>query len=335
MTNRLQRLLLGLLLAGFLATGILSLLFIDFLTTPLESSRRVVIEKKWYLSRIAQFLEAEQVIPSARWFVLLAHFHRRNIRLHAGEYRFEQGETPPRILIRLEQGDVVRYRFSFPEGLTARDVATRMEEQGWNEASALVRDVAWVKKLAPDVPTLEGWLFPETYFFVRGESAQEMLVRMTRMARATLEREWANRDPGIELTTPLQALILASIIEKETGAASERSRISGVFHNRLRRNMRLESDPTVIYGAADYQGDITRKHLTTPTPYNTYTRSGLPPTPICNPGRASIHAALHPERTDELFFVARGDGSHVFASTFQEHKENVNRYQKRKANVRP
>ncbi|MBF0295910.1 MAG: endolytic transglycosylase MltG [Magnetococcales bacterium] len=335
MTNRLHRILAGFLLVAFLAAGILSLLFIDFLTTPLASSRRVVIEKKWSLTRIAQFLEAEQVISSAHGFVLLAHFHRRNIRLHAGEYRFEPGETPPRILIRLEQGDVVRYRFSFPEGLTAREVAARMEDQGWNEASTLIRDGALVKKLGLEAPALEGWLFPETYFFIRGESAMEMLARMTRTARVTLDREWANRDPGVDLTTPLQALILASIIEKETGLASERSRISGVFHNRLRRNMRLESDPTVIYGATDYQGDITRKHLTTPTPYNTYTRSGLPPTPICNPGRASIHAALHPERTDELFFVARGDGSHVFSGNFQEHKENVNRFLKRKANVRP
>ncbi|MBF0128130.1 MAG: endolytic transglycosylase MltG, partial [Magnetococcales bacterium] len=318
---------LGTLLAGFLSMGVGAVLFVRFLETPLDGPRRVVIDKGWNLTRIARFLEAEGIVPSAQWFVLLGYFHhRRATRIHAGEYRFLPGETPPRILIRLEHGDVVRYQFSFPEGLTVREVAARMQEEGWKEALTLSRETALLKKLGLDAPSLEGWLFPETYFFVLGDTTLEMLARMTRMTRKVLHEEWRRRAPEVQLT-PLQALTLASIIEKETGRASERQRISGVFHNRLRRHMRLESDPTVIYGLHDYRGDITRQHLLTPTPFNTYTQFGLPPTPICNPGQASIHAALHPEATEELFFVAQGDGSHVFAKSFAEHKQNVSRFQ--------
>ncbi|MEO5332280.1 MAG: endolytic transglycosylase MltG [Magnetococcus sp. YQC-5] len=327
------KIVLGVLITGSVILGGAAFSFWRFLNTPLETPKLVLIDKGWNLNRIAKFLEDQEVISSAQWFLLLVYYHdyqeKRPLTLHAGEYQFIQGELPARILSRMQHGDVVRYKFSFPEGLTAKEIAARMLAQGWSDAPQLMQDAEVIKKLHLPAKVLEGWLFPETYFFTRGVSTFEMLSRMTRMTRKILDQEWPNRSPGYALT-PQETLILASIIEKETGQASERNRISGVFHNRMRRNMRLESDPTVIYGLTDFTGDLTHNHLITPTPFNTYTNLGLPPSPICNPGLASIHAALHPDNHTELFFVAQGDGSHVFSKTFQEHKANVNRLQKSK-----
>lgn len=324
------------LLTGGLLVGIGTVLFSRFIDTPLETQQHVLIERGWNSSQIANALESQGVVTSARLFLLMAYLHEpKNLKLHAGEYQFEPGQTPPMVLDRLEKGDVVRYKFTFPEGLTVAEIVARMQEQGWKDAQPLSKDLDLLKKTGLAAPSLEGWLFPETYFYIRGDSALDMVMRMTRMTKKILDQEWSNRDTKINLT-PLEALTLASIIEKETGKASERKRISGVFHNRLKRHMRLESDPTVIYGLAEFNGNITRQDLITATPFNTYTNFGLPPTPICNPGHASIHAALHPDQTEELFFVAKGDGSHLFSKSYEEHKINVNRYQKgQKTNFKP
>ncbi|MBF0627421.1 MAG: endolytic transglycosylase MltG [Magnetococcales bacterium] len=323
------RILTGLLAGALLLLGGATLAYLRFLDSPLGTPHRVMIEKGWSGQRILQHLESQGVIPSAFWFSWLMRFNgQTQVRIHAGEYQFETGETPEAILLRLQQGDVVRHRFSFPEGVTVREVAARLRKQGWEDAEQrLLADPALPGKLGVRAPSLEGWLFPETYQFVRGDSIEELLTRMIRITRKTLEQEWTKRADGVELT-PQETLVLASIIEKETGQPQERTRISGVFHNRLRRHMRLESDPTVIYGLADFNGDLTHRDLTTPTPFNTYVIFGLPPTPICNPGAASIHAALHPDQTEELFFVATGDGGHQFSKSYAEHRAKVNRFQR-------
>ncbi|MCP4000306.1 MAG: endolytic transglycosylase MltG [Gammaproteobacteria bacterium] len=177
----------------------------------------------------------------------------------------------------------------------------------------------------------EGLFFPETYAFDPGASDEDIMRRAYEMMQSKLAALWAKRDLEIAISTPYEALILASIIEKETGLASERKKISGVFMNRLRKGMKLQTDPTVIYGLGDsYNGNITRKHLTTDTPYNTYTRRGLPPSPISFPGYAAIEAALHPDQTEAIFFVAKGDGSggHNFSKTLSEHNRAVKQYLK-------
>ena len=176
---------------------------------------------------------------------------------------------------------------------------------------------------------------PETYQFHRGSSDLELLKRMYGEMQRTLEQEWPNRADGLPLANPYQALILASIIEKETGVASERPQIAGVFVRRLQKDMLLQTDPSVIYGAADYHGDLTRKHLQTDTPYNTYINKGLPPTPIALPGKASIQAALHPADGDSLYFVADGKGGHTFSATYEEHQQAVARYLKQQQQPKP
>ena len=176
---------------------------------------------------------------------------------------------------------------------------------------------------------------PETYQFHRGSSDLELLKRMYGEMQRTLEQEWPHRAEGLPLANPYQALTLASIIEKETGVASERPQIAGVFVRRLQKDMLLQTDPSVIYGAADYHGDLTRKHLQTDTPYNTYINKGLPPTPIALPGKASIQAALHPADGDSLYFVADGKGGHTFSATYEEHQQAVARYLKQQQQPKP
>ena len=176
---------------------------------------------------------------------------------------------------------------------------------------------------------------PETYQFHRGTSDLELLKRMHGEMQRVLESSWPTRADGLPFATPYQALILASIVEKETGVASERPQIAGVFVRRLEKDMLLQTDPSVIYGAADYHGDLTRKHLQTDTPYNTYINKGLPPTPIALPGKASIEAALHPADGDSLYFVADGKGGHTFSATYEEHQQAVARYLKQQQQPKP
>ncbi len=293
----------------------------------------LTVKKGWSLSRVARSLEENKLISSARWFTLLGRFHGKG-HVQAGQYQFEKGETPLVILTRLRGGEIQRYKLALPEGLTVREVAARMKESGWSGTDRLLEPPGLLKKLGIDAPSLEGWLFPDTYYYHQGDDLLKMVSRMTRRSQRILAEEWDGRKKGFSLN-PYQTLILASIIEKETGQGEERSRISAVFHNRLRLDMKLQTDPTVIYGIPDFDGNITRKHLRTPTPYNTYTRKGLPPTPICNPGRAAIHAAIHPDTTDELYFVSKGDGTHVFSKTFKEHDAWVDIYQRKKKRSKP
>lgn len=255
--------------------------------------------------------------------------------LQAGEYRLRPGMTVSDGLLLFRQGDVVLHALQLLEGWTARQAIEAVRR---HPAITVTLDsdeldlAALPSQLSLDVPHLEGRLRPETYHFPKGTTDVAFLRRAARAQTAALARAWAQRQPDLPLKDANEALILASIVEKETGLASERAAVAGVFINRLRRAMRLQTDPTIIYGLGErFDGNLRRRDLEADGPYNTYTRAGLPPTPICLPGEASILAAVRPAETDALFFVARGDGSgaHQFSRTLAEHNRAVQAYLQR------
>lgn len=266
---------------------------------------------------------------------LHARLAGRGQRIHAGEYRLAPGLNALTLLEQLERGEVIQYRFTIVEGWTvaqtlaalrARSELEQRLEEGVDATTLLTHLNGESQGHA------EGWLYPDTYRFVRGSSDVELLRRAHRRMREVVAEEWANRAPGLPYANPGEALIMASIIERETAVAAERGAIAGVFVRRLERGMRLQTDPATIYGLGErYEGRLQRRHLRDAlNPYNTYRHAGLPPTPIALPGRAAIHAALHPEPGTALYFVARGDGTHAFSSTLAEHEAAVRRYQLRR-----
>jgi len=249
-------------------------------------------------------------------------------RLKVGEYSISHGITPTRLLQKLEQGLVIQYRFTLVEGWNFAQVRMALAADG-NLAQTLpgLSDAEVMARLGePDLHP-EGLFLPETYLYTRGTEDIALLRRARESMRRTLDEVWASRQEGLPITTPYEALILASLIEKETGVPHERDEIAGVFVRRLRLGMRLQTDPTIIYGmGASYTGRIRRVDLQTDTPYNTYTRGGLTPTPIAMPGRAALQAAVNPKPGDTLYFVSKGDGSHHFSRNLAEHNRAVNRY---------
>jgi UPF0755 protein len=250
-------------------------------------------------------------------------------RLQAGEYALSPALSPEAILRKLIEGDVLRHRFTVVEGWSMRELrAALAADPVLADDLAGLDDAALMARLGrPDVPA-EGRFLPETYLFVRGDGALDLLRRAADAMDAALAEAWAGRQPDLPLASPDELLTLASIIEKETGKAAERAEIAGVFVRRLRLGMRLQTDPTVIYGLGEaFDGNLRRRDLRTDTPFNTYTRAGLPPHAIAMPGRAALAAAAHPAEGDSLFFVARGDGSHHFSRTYAEHRAAVRRYQ--------
>jgi len=260
---------------------------------------------------------------------VICEVERFGAKLHAGEYALPVGITPRQLLAKMAAGEVIQHHFTIVEGWTfallrealARDAGLKQTLAGIDDAS-LMRTLG-----APDAPP-EGWFLPETYSYVKGMSDVDLLRRAHDAMRKTLDKLWAERAPNLPLDAPYQALILASIVEKETARAEERPQIAGVFLHRLKIGMRLQTDPSVIYGlGAAYDGNLHKRDLDTDTPFNTYTRAGLTPTPIALPGAAALHAALHPAATDALYFVARGDGSHEFSATLDAHNAAVAKYQ--------
>jgi UPF0755 protein len=280
------------------------------------------------LSAAADQLHAQGVIGDARRFIVLARLRGQSHALKAGEYDFFEPARPDVILERLVRGDVRRYRFTIPEGLNLREVALRVEEQGLGSAPdflRLTRDPEFVAALGIEAQTLEGYLFPETYTYTAGMAQERLIEAMVRQFTQRLSPELVERGRSLGLE-PHQLVTLASIIQKEAGSREEMPLVSAVFHNRLRIRMPLQADPTVIYGVEDYAGRITRKHLTTHTPYNTYRIPGLPVGPIANPGADALRAAAYPADVDYLYFVSRGDGTHVFSRTLREHNAAVQKY---------
>lgn len=248
--------------------------------------------------------------------------------IKAGEYRFMPGEAFEAWLNRMLVGDVVRHRFTLVEGWNIRQLRAALagvtplaqEAKDWSDERVM-------EALGCVTCSAEGVFLPETYLYERGDSDLSLLSRAKQAMEHTLTAAWASRDPDLPLNSPEELLVLASLIEKETGVPEERGTIAGVFVRRLERGMRLQTDPTVIYGLGEaYNGNLTRVHLRTDHPWNTYTRHGLPPTPIAMPGVASLQAAARPSPGDALYFVSRGDGTHVFSRTLEEHNTAVNRY---------
>jgi UPF0755 protein len=261
---------------------------------------------------------------------LLGRVLNRGGALRAGVYTLDKPLTPLALYATFERGDVSQAIVQFIEGRNWREVRAILAAQPLlKHDSADMSDAELLQAIGAKESHLEGLLFPDTYFYAPHTSDLDVLRRAYRLQHDKLLAAWETRTPGLPYRTPYEALIMASIVEKETGAAFERPRIAGVFLNRLKRGMRLQTDPTVIYGLGErFDGNLRKTDLQTDTPYNTYTRSGLPPTPIAMPSEAAIEAALNPARTDALYFVARGDGTHVFSSTLEAHNRAVNRYQR-------
>lgn len=280
----------------------------------------VIIEKGSSLRGVARQLESAGIITDARIFVFGAYYDDLATKLRAGEFQFSARVSMRGAAEHIARGDTVRRRLTVPEGLTVTQIVELVKQ-----APGLVDQ--------PEIPEIsEGSLFPETYFYSWGDSRRELISRMRQKMTRTVSDIWNRRSADAQLKTPEELIVLASIIEKETGLKSERSRVSAVFHNRLRRGMRLQSDPTVVYGLTKGMRTLgrplTRKDLKTPSPYNTYLIKGLPPGPIASPGEPALRAAANPGPFDDLYFVADGSGGHVFAKTLAEHNRNVARWRK-------
>ena len=284
------------------------------------------------IARVARDLEAAGVVDSAPRLVLQARWSGAASRIKAGEYALVSGLTPIGLLDLLVAGTVVQHPFTIVEGWTFRELRHRIAASdvlvhtldGASDAEVMAR--LGQAGLHP-----EGRFFPETWHFPAGTTDVELLGRAFAAMSAYLESAWARRAEDLPLASPDEMLVLASIVEKETGAAEERARVAGVFVSRLRRGMRLETDPTVIYGLGDaFDGNLTKADLERDSPYNTYRRKGLPPTPIAIPGAAAIDAVVAPVEDGSLYFVAKGDGRHVFSTSYEDHRRAVRRYQIRK-----
>ncbi|MAK56272.1 MAG: aminodeoxychorismate lyase [Pusillimonas sp.] len=261
-------------------------------------------------------------------FVIMARLSGRDVLLKAGAYEARQGDSPWVMLERMASGDMTQTRITLLEGWTYKRIREALAEHpDVRQTLNGVDDAQLLEKLGVNYPSPEGLFFPDTYVFTPGTSDFDILRRAYVAQKSLLEKLWPQRNSDIPLETPYQALIMASIIEKETGHAADRDRVSGVFANRLRLGMPLQTDPTVIYGMGEkYQGRIRKRDLTTDTPWNTYTRNGLPPTPIASSGRAALEAALNPESHKYLYFVSRGDGTSEFSENLRAHNRAVAKY---------
>lgn len=325
--------LLGLMLAaalcfigwmGYFATQPLMLK-----TSPLDFT----VKAGSTLRNASRQIEAAGVAMPAWQFTLLGRALGKAAEIKAGSYEVIQGITPIKLLEKLTRGDVTQAEIVLLEGWTFRQmraaidahVNVRHDTANWTERQIM-------EKLGVEGPA-EGRFFPDTYLFAKGSGDLDILKRSYRQMEKILLAEWEERETDLPYRTPYEALIMASIIEKETGQSADRTQVASVFLNRLRKDMLLQTDPTVIYGLGDrFDGNLRKRDLMEDGPYNTYMRPGLPPTPISMPGQASIQAVLHPARTEMLYFVARGDGSSQFSRTLEEHNRAVAKYQLRKGN---
>lgn len=326
----LRTLFVLLLAAAFLGGGLWSE-YRRFQDAPVSIGEEALVfevPKGSTLRQVGDVLAERGVISHPYYLMVLALQRGDQGKLKAGEFELTPGMRPADVLDRLVSGKTIQYPVTLVEGWTFRQAVDAIaalrpysDLKGKSDADLMVA-------LGKPGEHPEGRLFPDTYAFPRGATGLDVLRRAYERMEQILAEEWEGRASGLPVDTPYEALILASIIEKETGLAEERPAIAGVFTRRLQKGMRLQTDPTVIYGMGErFDGDIRRADLREPTPYNTYVIDGLPPTPIALPGRAAIHAALNPEAGDSLYFVARGDGGHVFSATLAEHNAAVRRYQ--------
>ena len=297
---------------------------------PLQPGSDIyVVKPGMSLRAFARELSNRGVLPESHTLVWLAHLTGHDRDLKSGEYRFRNGMSARELLEQVIAGRVIEYPVVLVEGWTFRqflqvlDAAPKLTHTLSGLSPAAV-----MERLGHGGEHPEGRFFPDTYYYSAGQTDAAILANAYDKMQKLLQQQWGARDGNLPFKNPYEALIMASIVEKETGRADERRRIAGVFVNRLRRGMRLQSDPTVIYGLGDkFDGNIRLKDLRRATPYNTYTRAGLPPTPVAMPGRDSVEAVLHPADTRDLYFVARGDGGHIFSETLEAHNAAVVKYQ--------
>jgi len=313
-----------------LAISVGYFVYINAIAQPLENREQtLIIPNGVGMSWLANHLEKQGIIDNRYVFRAYAWMNKRDVKIKAGEYTLVDIDSIPDLVAKVDKGQVIQYSITLIEGKTYKDFkAQLMSQKLLADKLASMSDSQVMRELGAPGKKPEGLFAPQTYFFQKGDSDFDVLKQAYKRLDQVAEEAWNNRSEGVQVKTKYQLITLASIIEKETGAASERPTISGVFNNRLRIGMRLQTDPTVIYGMGDaYKGNIRRKDLRTDTPFNTYTRYGLPPTPIAMPGEAAIHAAANPESTDALYFVGKGDGTHYFSKTLKEHNNAVVKYQ--------
>lgn len=291
----------------------------------------IVIPDGATFQQAAVLLAGEQLIRSRSAFVLLGKAQEADRKIHPGEYEFNAAMTPAEILGKLLAGRVVLHSITIPEGYTITQIADVLDERRITNRAEFIRlasDKSFVKTLGISADTAEGYLYPDTYRFARATAAKDVIKAMVEQLGRVMTPEWQARANDIHLTIQ-EVLTLASMIEKETSVGDERPHISAVFHNRLKKHIPLQSDPTVIYGLSNFDGNLRKKDLSHPSPYNTYRWAGLPPGPIANPGVQSIRAALYPVPSANLYFVSKNDGTHQFSATLIEHNKAVEKYQKR------
>ena len=295
----------------------------------LESERLIEVVPGDTPGGLLNRLEGEGVLDGAFWLRLYWRFNLPNQALHSGEYRLSPQQNVRDLLGLWRRGEVVQYSLTLVEGWSFRQVRAALSRQeALQQSLAGLDDKTLMERLGLPGVSPEGRFFPDTYRYVRGMSDLDLLKQASTRLDQVLEQEWSKRAEGLPYRKPYDALVMASMVEKETGVAEERGQIAGVFVRRLRSGMRLQTDPTVIFGLGElYNGNLTRAHLLQPTPYNTYVIDGMPPTPIALAGREAIHAALNPVPGKSLYFVARGDGRHVFSDTLEQHNRAVREYQ--------
>ena len=334
--NRGLRVLASVLLASGLLLGAGVLYVSQAVSAKLNIVRdgeTLIVDPGTTLSGLVRELETREILAQPLAFSLSARLGGAATRIKAGEYLLEPGMTGAELLQALTHGDVLIRGFTIVEGWSVSELLSALSDEEMIRMDIDLESVSaadtLMRALDYQGQHAEGQFLPETYHFVRGEKASVILQRAHNDLQVELDKAWQNRDSGLPFDTPVEALILASIVEKETAMLAERPLIAGVFVRRLQKRMRLQTDPTVIYGlGAGFDGNLTRRHLETDTPYNTYTRQGLPPTPIALAGAASIDAVMHPSPGDALYFVATGagDGSHHFSATLEEHNKAVRDY---------
>jgi len=327
-----KRLIAWGLIAALLVIGVLTYQLLSFQhgTVSLSQQQTVfLIRPGSNIKTIAQDLTMQKIIDDPWLFILLAKLKGVETRVRAGEYQLEAGQTPDNLLETFTKGSSIQYSFTAIEGWSFRQMLTALaqdpviEHKLEGKSSAEIMDMIGYPGQHP-----EGMFFPDTYRFPKGTSDIDFLRRAYQVMQQHLQREWDQRDTDLPLKSSYEALILASIIEKETGVGFERPMIGAVFIERLKRKMRLQTDPTIIYGLGEsFDGNIRFRDLKKDTPYNTYLHAGLTPTPIALPGLDAIRAALHPAQTKALYFVSKGDGTHQFSETLEEHNAAVSRYQ--------
>ena len=329
-TDRFLRGMLGAAVAVAVAIGgaFVGYATIELATAPLPL--QFDLKPGRSLRAAAQEMERAGVLREPERFVLMARLLGEARSIKAGNYEVSEPVTPYRLLQKIVLGEVTQATITFVEGWTFRDIRKILDEHtDVAHATRGLTDEEVLQRLGIEDASPEGLFFPDTYHFARGNSDLRVLRRAHRLMQSHLEAQWAARAPELPLATPYEALILASIVEKETGREEERPLVAAVFVNRLRKGMLLQADPTVIYGLGEaFDGNLRTRDLVADAPYNTYTRAGLPPTPIAMPGLASLAATLNPPASDVLYFVSRGDGSSHFSRTLGEHERAVTKYQR-------